>query len=176
MTLSWNAAAAAVGIAAAFSADSVALAGFGLYSAIALGASTVLIWKLKGTGGAEREFRAQRLIGFALIALSFYLSAQAAYILLAPSAPADSPLGIGWTAATCLVMLALAAAVARTGKALGNRSLQAQARATQVDAYLAGAVCVGLLLNAALGWWWADPAAALAIAYCAIREAKEAFA
>ncbi len=174
-TLSWNVVGTVVVIAAALAVGSVALAGFGLDSVIEVGASAVVIWQLKGTGGADREFRALRLIGIAFIAVSFYVAAQAALTLLSGSRPGHSPLGIAWTAATCLVMLALAGAKSHTGRALGNRTLQTEARVTFIDAYLAAAVFLGLLANAALGWWWADPVAGLVIVYYGIREARAAF-
>lgn len=173
-TLSWNAVGTVVVIAAALAAGSVALAGFGLDSLIEIGASTVVIWELKGTGGADREFRALRAIGVAFIAVSFYVAAQAAFTLISGSHPGHSPLGLAWTAATCLVMLTLAAGKAQTGRALGNRTLQTEARVILIDAYLAAAVFVGLAFNAALGWWWADPLAGLIIVYYGIREAREA--
>jgi divalent metal cation (Fe/Co/Zn/Cd) transporter len=174
LTLLWNIVGTGVLIAAAISAASVALAGFGLDSLIEIGASTVVIWQLKGTGGADREFRALRLIAVAFIALAIYVSAQAAYALITASHSRHSMLGIVWTAATFLVMLALAAGKARTGKALGNRTLQTEARVTLIDAYLAAAVFLGLLLNSALDWWWADPVAGLAVVYYSIREGREA--
>jgi divalent metal cation (Fe/Co/Zn/Cd) transporter len=173
-TLSWNIVGTVVVIAAALATSSVALAGFGLDSMVEIGASTVVIWQLKGTGGADREFRALRLIGFAFIALAIYVTAQTAYTVLTASHPDHSPLGIGWTAVTCVVMLALAAAKARTGRALGNRTLQTEARVTLIDAYLAASVFAGLLLNAVVGWWWADPVAGLVVVYYGIREAREA--
>lgn len=174
LTLSWNVVGTGVLIAAALSAGSVALAGFGLDSLIEIGASTVVIWQLKGTGGADREFRALRLIAVAFIALAVYVSAQAAYALVTASHPRHSTLGIAWTAATVLLMLALAAGKAGTGRALGNRTLQTEARVTLVDAYLAAAVFGGLLLNSALGRWWADPVAGLVVVYYGIREGREA--
>jgi divalent metal cation (Fe/Co/Zn/Cd) transporter len=93
---------------------------------------------------------------------------QAASTLLSGARPATSPGGIAWLALTCLTMLALAWGKARTGRALGNPVLQTEARVTLVDAYRAGAVLVGLLLNAALGWWWADPLAALVVVYSGV--------
>jgi divalent metal cation (Fe/Co/Zn/Cd) transporter len=80
-----------------------------------------------------------------------------------------------WLALTCLAMLALAYGKARTGAALGNPVLQTEARVTVVDAYLAGAVLVGLVLNALLGWWWADPLAGLVIVYYGIKEGWHAW-
>jgi divalent metal cation (Fe/Co/Zn/Cd) transporter len=163
-TLSWNVVGTVVVIAAALSAGSVALAGFGLDSLIEIGASVVVLWQLKGTGGADRERRALRLIGFAFIALAIYVTAQAAYTLIAAEHPRHSPPGLAWTAVTCLAMFALAAGKSRTGRALGNRPLQTEARVTLIDAYLAAAVFGGLLLNA-VGWWWADPLAGLVVVY-----------
>jgi divalent metal cation (Fe/Co/Zn/Cd) transporter len=80
-------------------------------------------------------------------------------------------LGIAWTASTALVMFALALGKAKTGTALGNPVLQAEGRITLIDGILATAVLFGLVLNAALGWWWADPLAGYVLVYYAIREA-----
>jgi divalent metal cation (Fe/Co/Zn/Cd) transporter len=172
-TLSWNVIGAVVVIAAALAAGSVALAGFGLDSLIEIGASTIVIWQLNDTTGT-REQHALRAIGIAFIALAVYIAAQALYTLLAASRPHRSTLGIAWTAVTCAVMLALAAGKARTGRALGNRVLQTEGRVTLIDAYLAAAVLLGLVLNSALDWWWADPLAGLVIVYYGLREGREA--
>lgn len=171
-TLGWNVVGTIVVIAAALTARSVALAGFGLDSLIEIGASTIVIWQLKDTA-ANRERRALRLIGIAFIALSIYIAAQAAYTLITATRPDQSNVGIAWTAVTCAVMLALAAGKARTGKALNNRVLQTEARVTLIDAYLAAAVLLGLLANAALNWWWADPLAGLVIVYYGLREGRQ---
>lgn len=172
-TLSWNVVGTVVAIAAALASRSVALAGFGLDSLIEIGASIVVVWQLKDTS-ATHEHRALRLIGIAFIALAIYIAAQAAYTLTAASHPKHSTLGIIWTAATCAVMLALASGKARTGDALGSRVLQTEGRVTLIDAFLAAAVLSGLLLNTALGWWWADPLAGLVIVYYGLREGHEA--
>jgi divalent metal cation (Fe/Co/Zn/Cd) transporter len=172
-TLSWNVVGTVVVITAALSAGSVALAGFGLDSLIEIGASTIVVWQLKDTGGT-RDRHAMRLIGIAFIALAIYIAAQAAYTLISANRPEHSTLGIAWTAVTCGVMLALAAGKARTGRALGNRVLQTEGRVTLIDAYLAAAVLVGLIANAALDWWWADPIAGLVIVYYGLREGRQA--
>jgi divalent metal cation (Fe/Co/Zn/Cd) transporter len=172
-TLSWNVVGTVVVITAALSAGSVALAGFGLDSLIEIGASTIVVWQLKDTGGT-RERRALGLIGIAFIALAVYITAQAAYTLISANHPEHSTLGIAWTAATCGLMLALAAAKARTGRALGNHVLQTEGRVTLIDAYLAAAVLLGLVANAALDWWWADPLAVLVIVYYGLREGRQA--
>jgi divalent metal cation (Fe/Co/Zn/Cd) transporter len=168
-TLVWNVVGMGVLGVAAVAARSVALAGFGLDSLIEIGASTVVVWQLSGAS-AERERRALRMIGSAFLALAAYLLIQAAYVLAVRHHAADSPLGIVWTASTALVMFGLATGKARTGLALGNAVLISEGRVTLVDGLLATAVLGGLALNAALGWWWADPVAGLAIVGYAIRE------
>ncbi len=89
--------------------------------------------------------------------------------------PGHSPLGIGWTAVTAAVMFALAAGKARTGAALGNPVLRTEGRVTLIDGILATAVLAGLVLNAALGWWRADPAAGYVLVCYAVREARAIF-
>jgi divalent metal cation (Fe/Co/Zn/Cd) transporter len=158
VTLAWNAAGIVVLAFAAVAARSVALAGFGLDSLIEIGASMVVVWELSGAG-EERQRRGLRLIGYAFAALAVYLLVQSTVVLAAGYHPRHSLLGIVWTAVTAAVMFALAAAKARTGRALGNPVLRAEGRVTMIDGILAAAVLGGLVLNAALGWWWADPAA-----------------
>ena len=89
--------------------------------------------------------------------------------------PHHSTLGIVWTAITAAVMFALAAGKARTGAALDNPVLRTEGRVTLVDGLLATAVLLGLVLNSALGWWWADPAAGYVLVYYAVREVREIF-
>jgi divalent metal cation (Fe/Co/Zn/Cd) transporter len=174
VTLAWNAAGIAVLAIAAISARSVALAGFALDSLIEIGASIVVIWELSGTGD-ERQRRGLRLIGCAFAALAVYLLVQSTVVLAAGDHPRHSVPGIIWTAVTAAVMFALAAGKARTGKALGNPVLRTEGRVTMVDGILATAVLLGLVLNAALGWWWADPAAGYVLVFYAAREVREIF-
>ncbi|HEX7164910.1 MAG TPA: cation transporter [Trebonia sp.] len=158
----------------AVTARSVALAGFGLDSLIEIGASTVVIWELSGTG-ADRQRRGLRLIGYAFAALAVYLLVQSTVVLATGHHPRHSVLGIVWTAVTAAVMFTLAAGKARTGQALGNPVLQTEGRVTVIDGILAVAVLLGLVLNAAAGWWWADPAAGYVLVYYAAREVREIF-
>ena len=174
ITLGWNVAGIVVLAVAAVTARSVALAGFGLDSLIEIGASVVVLWELSGTG-QDRQRRALRLIGGAFLALAAYLAAQSAVVLVTGYRPGHSVLGIAWTALTAAVMFALAAGKARTGKALANPVLATEGRVTLVDGILAAAVLAGLGLNAAAGWWQADPLAALVIVFYALREAREIF-
>ena len=171
-TLGWNVAGIAVLAVAAIAARSVALAGFGLDSLIEIGASVVVVWELSGTG-EDRQHRALRLIGFAFAALALYLLIQSTAVLIAGYHPRHSVPGIAWTAVTAVVMFALAAGKARTGQALDNPVLRTEGRVTTVDGILAVAVLVGLALNAAAGWWWADPAAGYVLVYYAAREVRE---
>jgi divalent metal cation (Fe/Co/Zn/Cd) transporter len=173
LTLGWNVAGTVVSIVAAVAAGSVALAGFGLDSLIEIGASIVVIWQLNQRD-PTRERRALRLIAGAFLALAVYIAVQAIYTLIAAHHPHQSPVGIAWTAVTCVVMLALAAGKARTGRALENPVLLTEGRVTLIDAYLAGAILIGLALNAALGWWWADPLAGLVIVFYGLREGRHA--
>ena len=175
ITLAWNVVGVGVLAVAALQSGSVALAGFGLDSLIEIGASTIVLWELSDTG-EERQRRALRLIGAAFLGLALYLVVQSCVVLIAGSRPHHSPLGIVWTAVTAAVMFALAAGKSRTGRALGNPVLQAEGRVTLIDGLLAAAVLIGLVLNSAIGWWWADPLAGLVIVYYAAREARLSFA
>jgi divalent metal cation (Fe/Co/Zn/Cd) transporter len=173
-TLGWNIAGIIVLAYAAISARSVALAGFGLDSLIEIGASTVVIWELSGTG-EQRQHRALQLIGAAFAALALYLAIQSTWVLATGYRSHHSPLGIGWTAITAAAMFALAYGKARTGKALGNPVLATEGRVTLIDGILATAVLAGLLLNTLTGWWQADPAAGYVLVFYAAREVRDIF-
>ncbi len=174
-TLAWNVVGIVVLAFAAVAAGSVALAGFGLDSLIEIGASTVVVWELSGSGEG-RQRRALRLIGVAFGALAGYLLVQSTWALVAGFHARHSPAGIVWTAVTAAVMFGLAYGKARTGQALDNPVLRTEGRVTLVDGLLAAAVLLGLVLNSALGWWWADPAAGYVLVYYALRETREIFA
>jgi divalent metal cation (Fe/Co/Zn/Cd) transporter len=174
VTLAWNVAGIAVLAIAAVAARSVALAGFGLDSLIEIGASTVVIWELSGTG-EQRQRRGLRLIGYAFAALAAYLLVQSTVVLAAGYHPRHSVPGIIWAAVTAAVMFALAAGKARAGAALDNPVLRTEGRVTMIDGILAAAVLLGLALNTAAGWWWADPAAGYVLVWYAAREVREIF-
>jgi divalent metal cation (Fe/Co/Zn/Cd) transporter len=177
VTLTWN----VIGIVvlvlavAAVRAHSVALAGFGLDSLIEIGASTVVLWELSGTG-EHRQRRALRLIAAAFLALAGYLTVQTSIVMIAGYHARHSTLGITWTAVTAAAMFILATGKSHTGWALDNPVLVTEGRVTAIDGLLALAVLVGLALNSALGWWWADPLAGLVIVYYALREARAIYA
>jgi divalent metal cation (Fe/Co/Zn/Cd) transporter len=173
-TLGWNVVGVGFVVWAAVLARSVALAGFGLDSLIEIFASVIVVWQLTGSR-PERERAALRLIGGAFVALGLYILVQLLITLLTQTRPSPSPLGIVWLALTMLAMLALAYGKRVTGNQLGNPVLQTEASVTLIDALLAAAVLVGLLLNAAFGWWWADPLAGLVIVYYGVREGLHAW-
>ena len=173
-TLGWNVVGIVVLAVAAIGARSVALAGFGLDSLIEIGASTVVIWELSGTG-EQRQGRALRLIGAGFALLALYLLVQSTLVLATGFRAHHSVLGIVWTAVTAVVMFSLAFGKARTGSALDNPVLKTEGRVTLVDGLLAAAVLLGLVLNASLGWWWADPLAGYVLLYYAVREVREIF-
>ncbi|MGA7671444.1 MAG: cation transporter [Nitrolancea sp.] len=171
-TLGWNVVGTVIVIIAAVAAGSVALAGFGLDSLIEIFASVVVVWQLKGVNEA-REHRALRLIGIAFFVLAAYILGQIVYTLVRAEHPGKSTGGIIWLALTFIAMLLLAYGKRRTGRELGNAVLTTEAHVTVIDAYLAGAVLIGLVLNATAGWWWADPLAGLVIVYYGAREGWE---
>lgn len=174
VTLTWNIVGVVVLAILAVLSASVALVGFGLDSLIEIGASTVVIWELTGTGEARQRF-ALRLIGWAFIALAGYLLVQSIVALIAAHRPTPILGGIGWTALTAVVMFALAAGKVRAGRKLSNPVLITEGRVTLIDGILATSVLIGILLDYLLGWWWADPLAGLVIVFYAIREAVHIF-
>ncbi|HEY6278225.1 MAG TPA: cation transporter [Streptosporangiaceae bacterium] len=165
---------AAVAITAGLVATSIALVGFGLDSVIELFSAVIVIWQLRGEiAGQDRETRAVRLIGVTFFALAAYLAVGSIRDLVTQVRPGQSVPGLAVTAAALIVMPALAVAKRRTGRALGNRTLVADSAETAFCAFTSAAALLGVGLNAWLGWWWADPAAALIIAALAVREGIE---
>ena len=175
LTLGWNVVGTVVVTLAALAARSIALAGFGLDSLIEIFASIVVVWQLPGAT-AGRERKALRLIGVAFALLALYILALSVLTLASRHHPGTSTGALIWLTLTVLLMLALAAGKRQTGNALGNLVLQTEARVTLIDAALAAAVLLGIALNTALGWWWADPLAGLVIVFYVAREGYAAWA
>ncbi len=175
-TMTWMVAEATVAITAGLIAASIALVGFGLDSVLELLSAAIVIWQLRGEiAGRDRETRAVRLIGVTFFALAAYLAAEAIRDLVTQARPGQSIAGLAVTAAALVVMPVLAVAKHRTGQALGNRTLVADSAETAFCAFTSAAALLGIGLNAWLGWWWADPAAALIIAALAVREGIESW-
>jgi divalent metal cation (Fe/Co/Zn/Cd) transporter len=173
-SMAWMTVEAAVAVTAGIFASSVALVGFGLDSLIEFCAAAIVVWQLRG-GGEERETRAVKLIGMTFFALAAYLAVEGIRDLASRSRPEQSVPGLAVTAAALVVMPLLALAKHRTGQALGNRTLMTDAAESAFCAFTSGAALLGLGLNTGLGWWWADPAAALVIAGLAVKEGLEAW-
>ncbi|MEZ5169534.1 MAG: cation transporter [Acidimicrobiia bacterium] len=173
-TLAWNLGEVIVLVAAAVSARSVALAGFALDSGIEIYASLIVVWHLRGSADAEREHRAVRRIGTAFLGLAAFIAAQTVATLAAGIRPDSSALGIGWLSVTVVAMYGLAAAKRSTGRETENVVLLTEAEVTFVDGSLALAILVGLVLNAALGWWWADLAGGVVLIGYGVKEGLEA--
>jgi divalent metal cation (Fe/Co/Zn/Cd) transporter len=175
-SMAWMTVETAVAIVSGIIASSIALIGFGLDSVIEFFAAAVVVWQLRRTVSEERESRALRLIGGTFFALAAYLTVESIIDLVNQNRPEQSTAGIAITAAALVVMPLLAFAKRRTGQLLGNRTLIADAAESAFCAFTSAAALFGVALNAWLGWWWADPVAALVIAGLAVREGIEAWA
>jgi divalent metal cation (Fe/Co/Zn/Cd) transporter len=173
-TIAWNVVEAVVAIAAGTAAGSIALVGFGLDSIVEVMSASVIVWQFRGLAEA-RERRALRLIAISFFALGAYVVVQAAIDLAGGSEPDSSFVGIGLAIASLIVMPLLARAKRRTGQRMGSATVLADSNQTQLCAYLSAILLGGLILNATVGWWWADPVAAIAIAALAINEGREAW-
>jgi divalent metal cation (Fe/Co/Zn/Cd) transporter len=167
----------AIALAAGIAAGSVALVGFGLDSLIELAAGGVVIWLFTGgrgsSGSAER--RAQQLIAASYALLVAYIAVESVRDLLGSHHPEVSWVGIGLAAVTAPTMPLLARAKRNVGRKLNSSATVSEAGQNMICAYLSIALLVGLLANALLGWWWADPLAALAIAAVAVNEGVESW-
>ena len=175
VSVGYNVLEAAAGIAFGLAAGSVALVGFGLDSVVEASSATILLWRLRTEvsgrrTAAEAEGRAIRLVAFAFFALAAYVGVRSAWDLFTGARPEESIPGIVLAAASLVIMPVLARAKRRLASTLNSRSLQADSMQTVLCTYLSGFLLGGLVANALWGWWWADPAAGLAIAVIAVRE------
>jgi divalent metal cation (Fe/Co/Zn/Cd) transporter len=176
-TLGYNVLEAVVAILSGVAAGSVALVGFGVDSGIEVSASLVALWRLSADADATRRGMAERtshrVIGGLFVALAAYVSYEAGRSLWRRDEPRESLVGIALAVASVVVMPLLARAKRQVGQALGSRALTAEARQTSLCAYLSAILLGGLVLNASLGWWWADPVAALLMVPIIAREGIE---
>ncbi|MEZ5230738.1 MAG: cation transporter [Acidimicrobiales bacterium] len=141
-------------------AGSVALVSFGLDSTIEVASALVIIWQFAGVDD-QRERRALRLIGMSFFALALYVGLRAVVDLVAGNEPESSTAGIILAIVSLIVMPTLAYAKRRVGRSLGSVSVTADSKQTLLCTYLSAILLAGLLLNATVGWWWADLVAAL---------------
>ena len=180
LTIAWNVIEAVVAISAGIAAGSIALIGFGFDSTIEVASAFVVVWQFRGElrGGYDeaRERRALRLIGATFFILAAYIRIEVTRDLFFIDAEADeSTVGIVLAGLSLIVMPTLALAKRRTATALGSPTLRADAAETLLCAWLSAVLLAGLVLNATVGWWWADPLAAIVIAGLATKEGLEAW-
>jgi divalent metal cation (Fe/Co/Zn/Cd) transporter len=175
LTLAWNSLEAVAAIVSGLIAGSIALVGFGLDSVIECFSGGVLLWRLRaGEEGERREQQALRLVGVSFLALALYVGYEAVTSLLRHEAPEKSWFGVGVAIASLIAMPLLARAKRRVAAQLNSGALHADSRQTDICAYLSGILLGGLLLNALLRWWWADPVAGLIMVPLIGREGVEA--
>lgn len=183
ITVGWNIVEGIVAVSAALLAGSVAILGFGIDSFVECASAFVMIWRLRTErdhrmNGAQIEaieHRARRLVAASLFLLAAYVTFDAARTLWTGDKPAFSPVGVALLALSIAAMLWLARAKRRLAKELGSEALEADAVQTTACWWLSIAALVGVGLNGLLGWWWADPVAALVIAALIFREGRDAW-
>jgi divalent metal cation (Fe/Co/Zn/Cd) transporter len=177
LTIGYNVLEAIVALGAGFVAGSVALVGFGLDSVIEVTASGAAQWRLRADLDAARRERVERttlrIIGWSFLALAAYVVYDSANALLRREPPERSVVGLVLLALSAVVMPVLARAKRRVARAMTSRALEADAMQTSLCAYLSVIALAGVALNAALGWWWADPVAAFAMTPIIAREGLE---
>ena len=174
-SVGYNVLEAVVAIAAGLVAGSVALLGFGLDSVVEVSSGLVVLWQFSHHLPQERERTALRLMAVAFFALAALVSFESVRALVVGREPETSTVGIVLAAVSLLVMPVLSWAQRRTGRALGSNAVVADGTQTLLCTYLSAVLLVGLLLNATLGWSWADPVAGLVIAGVALREGVQAW-
>jgi divalent metal cation (Fe/Co/Zn/Cd) transporter len=175
VAVTYNVLEAVVAITAGALASSIALVAFGLDSLIEVSSGLVILWQFRHPVPESRERRALRLIAISFFALAGYVTVESLRSLLGSRHPAPSTAGIVLAVVSLVVMPVLSWAQRRTGRALGSGSVVADSTQTLLCTYLSAALLVGLLLNAILGWHWADPIAGLVIAGFAVKEGVEAW-
>jgi divalent metal cation (Fe/Co/Zn/Cd) transporter len=174
-SVTYNVVEAIVAVAAGITAGSVALIGFGLDSVVEVSSGLIILWQFRHRLPESRERQALRLMAFSFFALAAYVTFESVRALFFGGEPEPSPVGIGLAAASLLIMPFLSWAQRRTGRALGSHAVVADSTQTLLCTYLSAVLLVGLVLNATVGWGWADPIAGLVIAGVAVREGIEAW-
>lgn len=173
-TITYNVVEAVVALAAGTVAGSVALIGFGLDSVIEVASAAAIAWQFAAADPDRRERTALRVVAWSFFTLAAYVAVEAVRTLVTGDEPERSVVGIVLVATSVVVMPFLSWAQRRAGRELGSASVVADSRQTLLCTYLSAGVLVGLVLHAALGWWWADPLVALGLALVAVREGREA--
>lgn len=174
-TIAYNVVEAGVALTAGIHASSTALIGFGLDSVIEVAAAAAVAWQFSAPDPEKREKATLRFIALSFFALATYVAVEAVLSLTGAGEARHSPVGIALAAVSLMVMPALAWQQSRAGREIGSAAAVADAKQTLLCSWLSAVLLAGLVLNATLGWAWADPVAALAIAGFAVREGLEAW-
>jgi len=174
-SVAYNVVEAVIAIAAGVVAGSIALVGFGLDSVVEVSSGLIILWQFRHPMPESRERTALRLMALSFFGLAGYVAFESVRALVTGAQPDASPVGIGLAAASLVVMPFLSWAQRRTGRALGSGAVVADSTQTLLCTYLSAVLLAGLVLNATLGWAWADPLAGLVIAAVAVREGREAW-
>lgn len=174
-SVTYNLVEAVVAITAGVVAGSVALVGFGLDSVVEVSSGLIILWQFRHRLPESRERQALRLMAVSFMALAAYVGFESVRTLLSGHDPDTSRVGIGLAIASLCVMPFLSWAQRRTGRALGSHAVVADSTQTLLCTYLSAVLLVGLVLNATLGWSWADPVAGLVIAAVALKEGRDAW-
>ena len=174
-SVTYNIVEAIIAVAAGIAAGSVALIGFGLDSVVEVSSGLIILWQFRHRLPESRERQALRLMASSFFALAAYVTFESVRALFFSGEPEASPVGIALAIASLIIMPFLSWAQRRTGRALGSNAVVADSTQTLLCTYLSAVLLVGLVLNATLGWGWADPVAGLVIAAVAVREGVEAW-
>ncbi|MDQ5841125.1 MAG: cation transporter [Chloroflexota bacterium] len=174
-SVTYNIFEAVIAISAGLVAGSVALVGFGLDSVVEVSSGLIILWQFRHRMPETRERQALRMLALSFFALAAYVGFESVRTLITGSNPEASPVGIGLAMASLIVMPLISWAQRRTGRALGSNAVVADGTQTLLCTYLSAVLLVGLVLNATLGWGWADPLAGLIIAGVATREGIQAW-
>jgi len=178
-TIAWNALEGLVAVIAGLVAGSISLVGFGLDSFVEVTSGATLLWRMSVDSDVESRERNERLslriVGVCFIALAIYIAYEAADDLIGRKTPEHSIPGIILACVSVIVMPILSRAKERVADDLGSAAMKADAKQTDFCVYLSVILLAGLILNALLGWWWADPAAALGMAPLVAKEGLEAW-
>ncbi|MGV0580265.1 cation transporter [Mycolicibacterium elephantis] len=174
-TISYNVVEAVVALAEGTRVSSTALIGFGLDSAVEVASAAAVAWQFAARDPETREKTALRFIAFSFFALAAYVTADALLTLFGLGEARPSRIGIAIAALSLVIMPVLSWAQRRAGRELGSRSAVADSKQTLLCTYLSAVLLIGLVFNAALGWTWTDPVAALGIAAIAVREGINAW-
>ena len=177
-TIGYNSLEGLIAVGAGLVAGSIALVGFGFDSLIEVTSGAVLLWRLHADVDEARRERVEaislRLVGVCFIVLALYVSYDSIKSLLRREVPDESLIGIILAAVSLIVMPLLVRAKRRVARSINSGALMADSKQTELCTYLSAILLVGLLLNALLGWWWADPLAALIMVPIIAKEGIEA--